>query len=275
MQPRPRLNDPAMEADLERDGYAVTEAFVDASEIAALAEVFATHDVPIHRAAFSASILSDDVAYRTAVDRELKAILKPKVNALFNGYRHCLANFVAKTPVAPGAAANAGEVMIHQDIAFVDESRYQSLGIWIPLMDVDTSNGCVWALPGSHRFNPGPRGPGTPYPYREMDPLLYPRLRPIPMKAGSLMVFCQKLFHASRPNHTATTRVAVGGLLVPQAAQLYCYYAESHAARRIEVFAVDDLFYTRYQYRSRPEGVQRVGTIDYWYQAMDRKQLPG
>jgi hypothetical protein len=32
---------------------------------------------------------------------------------------------------------------------------------------------------------------------------------------------------------------------------------------------------TRYIYRSRPEGVPRVGVIDYWYDRISREQLAG
>ncbi|HEX9985823.1 MAG TPA: phytanoyl-CoA dioxygenase family protein [Thermoanaerobaculia bacterium] len=275
MQPKPRLNDPALEAQLERDGYAITDTFIDASEIARLKEIFETHDSPIHRQPFSASILSNDVGYRSAVDRELKAVLKPRLDALFNGYRHSLSNFAVKEPVTTKPGDLTGQVMIHQDIAFVDESRYQSLGVWCPLVDADTTNGCLYVLPGSHRFNTGPRGPGTPYQYRALDADIERRLRAEPMKAGSAMIFCQKLFHASPPNRGKVKRVAVGALLVPKEAQLYCYYPAPKNPGKLEVFAVDDEFYTQYTYRSRPEGVPRAGVIDYWYAPLDRKRLAG
>jgi hypothetical protein len=275
VQPEPRLTDPTLDASLERDGYAVIDDFLDRAEIVQLLDVFRTHDSPIHRHPFSASILSDDLAYRSAVDREIKAVLRPKVDVTFNGYRHCFSNFVVKEPLPANAAANAGEVMLHQDIAFVDESRFQSLGIWCPLVDADPVNGCLSVVPGSHRFNRGPRGPGTPHPYRELDPSFAPQLRAVPMKAGSAMIFCQKLFHASRPNRGTAARVAVGCLFVPQDAQLYCYYPDPAAPQRMEVFEVDDLFYTRHLYRTRPEGVPRVAVIDYWYETIDRTRLAG
>ena len=42
----------------------------------------------------------------------------------------------------------------------------------------------------------------------------------------------------------------------------------------MEVFAVDDHFYTRYGYRTRPEAVPQVGVIDYWYDRIDPARLP-
>lgn len=253
----PRLRDPHAEAGLERDGYAVVDDFLDPGEIARLLDLFRTCDSPIHRAAFSASVLSDDVAYRTTVDRQIKAVLRDKVDVVFDGYRHCFSNFVVKAP-----NKTAGEVPVHQDLTFVDESRYQSLGIWAPLVDTNIDNGCLFVAPGSQRLNGGPRGVRTPHPY----PGLPLSLRPVPMKAGSVMVFCQKLFHASQPNRGNATRVVVGGLFVPREAQLYCYYQASPS--RMEIYEVDDLFYTRYIYTTRPEGVPRVAEIDYWYERL-------
>jgi Phytanoyl-CoA dioxygenase (PhyH) len=248
------LNDPRADAALERDGYAVVDGFLDRGDIAQLMDVFRSNDSPTHHAPFSASVLSDDVQYRAAVDREIKAVLRDKVDAVFDGYRHCFSNFVVKAP-----SRTAGEVPVHQDITFVDETRYLSLGIFAPLVDTTPGNGCLLVAPGSHRLNGGPRAVGTRHPY---EGVTLP-LQPVPMKAGSVMIFSQKLFHASQPNRSKVTRVVVGGLFVPREAQLYCYY---HASpEQLEVYAVDDLFYTRYIYRTRPEGVPRVGVVDYWY----------
>jgi hypothetical protein len=269
----PRLQDPALDAALERDGYAVLDGFLTAPEITHISEVFRKHDSPTHHAPFAASVLSDDVEYRTAVDRELKAVIQPKVDRVFNGYRHCFSNFVVKAPQLAGASPAAGEVMLHQDISFVDESRFQSLGIWAPLVDADVTNGCLFTVPGSQHFNIGPRGVGTPHPYRDLDPYFRPLLRPEPMKAGSVMIFCQKLFHASPPNRGSAARVVVGGLFVPREAQLYCYYPDPADQSKLERYEVDDLFYTRYLYGTRPTGVRREAVIDYWFDPITPTQL--
>jgi ectoine hydroxylase-related dioxygenase (phytanoyl-CoA dioxygenase family) len=273
MQPTPRLIDPQLEADLDRDGYAVIAEILDADEIEQLAAVYRASDSPIHRSPFGASILSDDLAYRDTVDREVAAVVRPKVDRFFNAYRYCFANFLGKVPVT-GAVPDSGVVPLHQDIALVDERKYQSLGLWIPLVDVDERNGCLSVIPGSQHLNNGPRGPGLPFPYRDLEPVLHTRTRSVPMKAGSAMVFCQKLFHTSRPNRGDAPRPAVGALLAPAEAQLYCYYPQDTPATRMEVFAVDDHFYTRYGYRTRPQAVPQVGVIDYWYDRIDPARLP-
>jgi len=278
MQRNPRLRDARIESDLDRDGFVVVDDVLDSTEMAHLAEVFRTHDSPLHQAAFSASILSDDVAYRQAVDREIRAVLQSHSDALFHDYRLCFSNFSIKHPQTPppaGAPAvgSTGEVLLHQDITFVDESRYQSLALWCPLVDTHPGNGCLYAVPGSHRWNTGPRGPGTPYPYRALDSAVQKQLKAIPMRAGSAFIFCQKLFHASPPNTSGATRVVVTGLAVPREAQLLCCYPAPDSPARLEVYAVDDAFYSHYIYRSRPTGVPRIGTIDFYHDPLGPGQL--
>ena len=271
-QPSPRLHDPVLDADFERDGYAVVPALLDAHDIGQLLEVFGASDDPVHGLPFAATLHSADLGFRAAVDRAVRAVVWPKLEPLLNGYRYCFANFVSKGP-ARDAAETAGEVRLHQDIAFVDESRYEALGLWCPLTDVDEVNGCLLVVPGSHRLNHGPRGPGTPFPYNELLPVLRRKLRPLPMAAGTAVLFSQRLFHTSQPNRSAATRVAAGGLLAPIGAQLYCYYPDPASPRRMEVFEIDDLFYIRYTYPSRPEGVPRVGVMKYWHTPLSAKDL--
>jgi hypothetical protein len=275
MQPTRRLIDPGLEADFERDGYVVAD-FLDAEDVVQLLHFFRSLANPIHAAPFGASILSQDLDYRREVDRTIKAVFGSKLDLLFDGYRHCFSNFVFKEPQAADANAALGIVPLHQDLAVVDESRYQSLGIWCPLVDVDPVNGCLYVVPGSHRLNTGPRGPGTFFPYQELIPLFEQRhLRAVPMKAGQAFVFCQKVFHTSQPNRGSSPRIVAGGLFAPREAQLYCYYQEPQQPQRMTVFEVDDLFYTRYIYGTRPAGVPVVGEIDYWYDPIAPERLAG
>lgn len=268
-QPRPRLHDPSAEEALERDGFAVAP-FLQPSEVARLQAFFDAQSTDVHAQAFGSSLQSRDVAYRRAVDAELKSVLAPHVERVFNGYRLCFANFTLKQP-----RSALGEMPFHQDPAFVDEERFQSLGIWVPLVDVDASNGCLCAVPGSHRLNRGPRGPFTSFPYGDLVPLIRERhLRPVPMKAGEVFIFCQKLFHTSPPNRGDTLRVVATALVAPHGVPLR-FYHQSADRRRLEIFAVDDLFYTRHILGEEPAGVASLGTIDYYHEPLTAERLGG
>jgi ectoine hydroxylase-related dioxygenase (phytanoyl-CoA dioxygenase family) len=151
-----------------------------------------------------------------------------------------------------------GDVPLHQDLTFVDESRYESFGLWCPLVDTDAVNGCLQVIAGSHLAAGEPRASGLSHPYRRAEA---PKVTTVPMRAGDVMVFSQKLFHGSPPNRGSGKRIAFGALLVPREAQLYCYYVDDTSPAKMEVFAVDDAFFTRYPYGTRPAGVPRSALL--------------
>jgi phytanoyl-CoA hydroxylase len=109
-----------------------------------------------------------------------------------------------------------GEVGWHQDASFFVTEPLTVTTFWFALEDATLDNGCLWAEPGGHR---GARGV-----LREryvcdqgqlrMDPLdttPWPDTRravPLPVEAGTLIVFHGLLPHCSAPNRSAKSRVA-------------------------------------------------------------------
>ena len=253
---------------LERDGYAVVEHFLDDADIRNLLGTFRSRE-PAHRSAFGVTMFSADVDCRMAIDQAIKAVFQPRFERLVAGYRICFANFLNKEP----QRVDVGAVPLHQDPTFVDESLYRTLGLWVPLVDTVPENGGMLVVPGSHRFNRGPRAVGAPFPYPALEPTLRPLLRPLLLSAGSAMVFFQSLFHATPPNLGASARPVAGALAAPRDAQLFCYYCPSVPPQRVEVYEVDDLFYTRYAYGSRPSGVPQADDIAYWHDPLLPEQL--
>ncbi len=47
-----------------------------------------------------------------------------------------------------------GEVVLHNDHAFLWTEPMRTLGFWVALEDADTGNGCLWAEPGGHKTHP-------------------------------------------------------------------------------------------------------------------------
>jgi hypothetical protein len=97
--------------------------------------------------------------------------------------------------------------------------------------------------------------------------------QPISIRAGGALVFSQKLFHGSPANRSRTTRVTAAALLVSKEAPLRCYHANPALPRKLEVFEVDDSFYTRYPYATRPAGVPRIALVDRSYNLIGPEQL--
>jgi len=264
---------PAPVADLEarvlRDGYAVVEDFISAAEVGRLLDVFRSLDCPAHHGEWTGSMFSADLDYRAEVDRAITDVFTPHAASLLPGYRFCYCNFLVKEP----QRADGGVVQIHQDPTFVDEGRFASIGLWVPLVDTDMTNGGIAVLPGSHHWNEGPRSFGGWSPYHALLELLHASARPVPIKAGSALVFSQKLFHGSPANRSGTTRITATALLVSNEAPLRCYHANPELPQGLEVFEVDDRFYTRHPYGTRPAGVPRIAIVDRAYDPIDPRTV--
>lgn len=248
--------DPALEAAVDRDGFAVID-FLDERETSALRAWWEANDAPTKRGGFAASVLIDDAAYRSAVFDAIADVFAERQLALLDGYRFTGGNFLVKNP-----GHDHGEVPLHQDPSFVDERRYTSIGFWVPLTDVDTTNGCLHVIAGSHRLNPVFRAANDGFAYEELAPQLRDKLTPIPMRAGRAFVFRQSVFHASLPNRGGEVRVAAAGIALPREAPLWYVYASDGAPNRKEVFVVHDAFYREHRYATRPVGLEPIAVFD-------------
>lgn len=105
-----------------------------------------------------------------------------------------------------------GEVVPHQDNSFLYTDPPSCTGLWLALEDATIINGCLWAIPGSHknglvrRFIRDDNGVhfdrGSPsYDQKEFVPL--------EVKAGTLVVIHGDLIHQSFENKSPTSRHAL------------------------------------------------------------------
>jgi phytanoyl-CoA hydroxylase len=105
-----------------------------------------------------------------------------------------------------------GEVVCHQDAAFLHTEPISVLGLWFALEDATTQNGCLHVAPGGHR---GPlRSRFVRDGYRtetitlDATPLPREGLQPLEVPQGTLVVLHGLLPHASAPNRSASSRHA-------------------------------------------------------------------
>lgn len=104
-----------------------------------------------------------------------------------------------------------GEVVPHQDNSFLHTVPQTCTGLWLALEDATITNGCIWAIPGSHkdglvrRFIRDEKGVhfDKPSPSFELKDFV-----PIEVKAGTLVVIHGDLIHQSFENKSSTSRHA-------------------------------------------------------------------
>ena len=108
----------------------------------------------------------------------------------------------------------------HQDSHYYNEpARGQRVGyteaahlvtVWVPLVDATVANGCVWVLPGSHRWGLIDAARGEDMNVRtteEVERRGTPT--PVEMQAGDVLFLTNLTFHASKMNRTGASRWSV------------------------------------------------------------------
>lgn len=186
-------------------------------------------------------------------DPELRRSLHELIVSTIGG--PVMGHLVDHTPFTSSAVVkwpgDDSAMLGHRDWTFVDESRFRSLSFWMPLQDVDASNGGLRVVVGSHRgapairTNPGLVGgtegaPGGP----EQD---------VPLSAGAAVAFDHAVFHGSPPNSTDEPRVALVLAVGPTRAGLVHHWrCADGKVQRYEITDVD--FFRRCGHGVPPDG---------------------
>jgi phytanoyl-CoA hydroxylase len=94
----------------------------------------------------------------------------------------------------------------HQDNGYTFIEPQQYLTFWLPLVDVDTENGCPWIAPGKHRLGTLDHWT-TPIGYKCLEDV--PDAVAVPARAGDAIIFSSLSPHRTGPNlKTGTVRKA-------------------------------------------------------------------
>ena len=89
----------------------------------------------------------------------------------------------------------------HQDSGVATENADDTevISVWVPLVDVDEYSGCLAMIPRSNHEGLALHCP-RPAALTIPDNLLPSRIKPVPMKAGSVLLFTRYTIHRAMPN---------------------------------------------------------------------------
>ena len=106
-----------------------------------------------------------------------------------------------------------GEVTCHQDSTFLYTEPFDIVGLWFALEDATLENGCLWAIPGGHKFGLKSRwvrnGSGEmKFDVFDSKPWDEDQLVPLEVNKGSLILLHGLLPHKSFANRSVRSRHA-------------------------------------------------------------------
>ncbi len=228
--------------------------------------------------------ISMDQDNKSLVQESMKKIFDtvlPQVEHLFEDAKAHTCSFVVKEFHPQGI------VPAHQDWTFVEnEQAHCSVSLWIPLVDVNTDNGALGVIKGSQHFSdylrPSP-SPEVKNPLGDAMFSLFPYFDIIDMKAGEALAFNNKTFHASPPNTTKETRLAVGIGFTQKEAKLRHYYLKPNGKEDTVIeYEIDKEFFSKFDNGSisklynegkEIEGYKKLREIPYQLPTYDTDEL--
>lgn len=224
-----------MEAEMQESGYVYLPGFLQPAVVSELRSLYELHHTTIEPGKGMWNSLYD-TNKKTASeisDRILQLVI-PALNKWFNEFKAPVASFMSKNPGEHGICD------FHRDFSIADETSYEYRNVWIPLVDIESDNGALYALKGSHkRFN-YPLPMFQQWPYIAMQNELFSKANVFTAKAGDLVVYADRTLHGSFLNKSANSRPVVHlGLLHPET-QIAYYHLDG---ARVKVFEVPFEFY--------------------------------
>lgn len=246
--------DAKTQANFELNGYVVL-SLLNAEEIEQLAVAYDSETFDNPKGFYSTSF-SKDENLKQSLKHKIDEIVGKNAQKVLANYKSLGSCYLSKAP------GKEGEMPLHQDWTVVDESKYDSITIWIPLQDVNQQNGAMQVIPGSHRFSNVYRSPFFANPLSEIENELRKDLVPVNLKAGEAIIFSQALIHASPANMSNNARLAVTYGLIHKDAQLLFYYKNEEGLG--EKYEVPIDFFKQYntQIGEKPKVGNLVETFD-------------
>jgi hypothetical protein len=199
---------------------------------------------------FMGALDGDTVAFRQASGALVREHVEEAAAEVLPGQSFFMTAFFSKAP------RESSQKTVHQDWTVVDEHRFVSGLVWVPLQDTDEHNGGLQVAPGSHRLETGVRGTpdlhvpvvGTHLGERLERDLLVA----VDLQAGEAAITNHRIFHGSPPNRSTAHRLAVGLAFHPTGSPLYHWFDDG--GEGLLRFEVEPGFFLTHVPPARPDG---------------------
>lgn len=268
------FKDGVNQALFEKQGFVVVP-FLDDNEIILLNNLFDEMHPNLNAdAGFVAGSYSSDMEYKQKASDQIVGIFSKHYERLFDNYQPFGAAFLYKMPTVNS------QLSIHQDWTIVDEEKFVALNCWVPLTDVNESNGALSVVPSTHYDKIKTlRAPTLPFFFSGNDDVVEKASIPMYVKAGEAVILNQSVIHYSPPNKSSKIRKAItAGVKSNGAPMIFHYKDNSDGSSKIEQFLMPENFLISFDnfiqdISQRPKMGMSNGFIDFEHSKYNRNEL--
>jgi ectoine hydroxylase-related dioxygenase (phytanoyl-CoA dioxygenase family) len=192
--------------------------------------------------------------HKKQVLKVIDAVFRPHYEKILDRYKPIIANYIRKK-------SETGEVPMHQNWAFADERKCNTVSIWVPLVDSHRGNGALEVVPKSHKRFAELRGPMIPWELEGIkEEIIKNDLITCDIKAGEAIILDDSIVHYSHPNTTEDLRIAIQLILIPDEIPAIHYHMnQGVSTEQVNVLEVDTEFFMNFNPWKQPEAVKKVG----------------
>jgi len=188
------------------------------------------------------SVFGKGKEYMQSIRDEILPIIKPFLDNIFHNYK------VLTVVLQVKGTSEKSSVGLHQDLTVVDENRYHSMTVWLPLINSTLENGAIRALKGSQNTFRSYRAHTIDYfQFEEVEDYIKYNATAYKTKIGEALVFDPAVLHYSEPNRTQTPRISIAISIVNDDAPIQIgYHDKSTLEESVAIFDVPDDFFYHY-----------------------------
>ncbi len=268
---RKTFNDSNLQKQFDKEGFVVVDMF--SSEITQqLIQLYdelegAKGTAHTNNNSYELSFFDKDIELKRKKFNAIYTLLKTSIDNFLADYNPIIINLFNKEN-------HTGEVPIHQNWTFVDESKYSSVSVWCPLQEVSQQNGTLEVVPGTQKVISDYRGPSVPWVFDELNPILKEKyMVPLNLKPGQVGIIDDSVIHYSGVNHSESERKAVQLILKPVEAPIIHCYKENQESDELHIMEVEEDYFFDFDMWNKPREGKNKRSIQFHATKINESQL--
>jgi ectoine hydroxylase-related dioxygenase (phytanoyl-CoA dioxygenase family) len=252
---RPVFQEPNLEHEFFEKGYFTTQLLNNA-QIEKCKEAYKNADKGQTEIRYNSLEITEG-DHREKIKTSLEQIIGDSIKEKLLDYKFIAFNMAVKK-VDENTAFDA-----HIDDIHVNEAEANSVNVWIPLVDVNETNGALYLVPKSHKLPQPLRGIGVPFVFKDKLHLIEKHKVTLNLKAGEALFFHTKMIHGSPGNKSDSERPAIITGLIPDECEPIVFMNHDQLPHgKTEKFHAPEEFYLNLQIDKRPENFKSLGIYD-------------